>query len=78
MGASSKADAYYLMKNTYNDSTVLAATDSYIDIDMFNKCNTKIAMKNGDPKIKDAADYITEYDNNEGGLIKLLDNICHL
>ncbi|MCR5113642.1 MAG: HAD hydrolase family protein [Acholeplasmatales bacterium] len=77
-GSSSKADAYYLMKNAYNDTKTIGATDSIVDLDMLKKCDIKIAMKNGDPEIKDAADYVTEYDNNEGGLIKLLDNICHL
>ena len=77
-GSSTKADSYYLMKNAYNDEKIIGASDSFVDYDMIEKCDIKIAMKNGDQKLKDAADFITEYDNNEGGLIKLLDNICHL
>lgn len=74
----SKADAYYLIKNEYNDKKIIGVSDSYYDIDMISKCDIKIAMLNSDSELKAISDYITEYTNNEGGAIKLLDNICHL
>lgn len=74
----SKADAYYLVKNEYNDKKIIGVSDSYYDIDMISKCDIKVAMLNSDQELKSISDYITEYTNNEGGAIKLLYNICHL
>ncbi len=74
----SKSDAYYLLKDEYVNQKIIGVSDSYYDIDMISKCDIKIAMLNGDAKLKEICDYITEYDNDHGGAIKLLYDICHL
>ncbi len=74
----SKSDAYYLLKDEYANKKIIGVSDSYYDIDMISKCDIKIAMLNGDAKLKEICDYITEYDNDHGGAIKLLYDICHL
>ncbi|MCR5349760.1 MAG: HAD family hydrolase [Acholeplasmatales bacterium] len=73
-----KSYASKVMKEAYNDKKIVGITDSYSDIDMINLCDIKVAMINGDDKIKQACDYITKYDNNNGGAIKFLDDLCHL
>ena len=42
---------------------------------MFQSCGIKVAMKNGTQEIKQAADYITEYSNDENGVIRFLKSI---
>lgn len=74
----SKSDAYYLLKDEYPDKKIIGVSDSYYDIDMMSKCDIKIAMQNGDSNLKEIADYVTELDNDHGGAIKLLYDICHL
>ncbi len=74
----SKSDAYYLLKDEYINQKIIGVSDSYYDIDMISKCDIKVAMLNGDNKLKEICDYITEYDNDHGGAIKLLYDICHL
>lgn len=73
-----KKDAYNLLINNYKNYKTLGVTDSYFDYEMIKSCDIKIAMINGDNKIKEIADYITEYDNNSFGAIKILKKICHL
>ena len=74
----SKSDAYYLLKDEYPNQKIIGVSDSYYDIDMMSKCDIKIAMQNADSNLKEIADYITELDNDHGGAIKLLYDICHL
>ena len=74
----SKSDAYYLLKDEYANKKIIGVSDSYYDIDMISKCDIKIAMQNADSKLKEIADYISEFDNDNGGAIKLLYDICHL
>lgn len=40
--------------------------DAKIDLSMFELCNTNVAMGNGGPEIKEAADYITDDVDNDG------------
>ena len=46
--------------------------DSRNDISMFQSCGIKVAMKNGTDEIKQQADYITEFSNDDNGVIKFL------
>lgn len=46
--------------------------DSGNDISMFESSGTKVAMKNGTDAIKSIADFITEYSNNENGVVEFL------
>lgn len=52
--------------NASQEDTI-AFGDAKIDLSMFELCNYNVAMGNGGPEIKAAADYITE-DVNEDGL----------
>ena len=74
----SKSDGYYYLKDEYPNNKIIGITDSFFDYDMIDKCDIKIAMRNGDDKIKNNSDIITKYDNNNGGAIIELYNICHL
>ena len=47
--------------------------DSMNDLSMFLETNIKVAMKNADANLKEIATYITDYDNNEDGVIKFLE-----
>ena len=76
-----KIDKTYAAKEmleAYNDKKIVGITDSYSDIDMINLCDIKVAMENGDQMLKEACDYVTKFDNNNGGAIKFLDDLCHL
>ena len=74
----SKSDGYYMLLNKYNSDKTIGISDSIYDYDMFEKCDIKIAMKNGDLELKKRSDIITKYDNNNSGAIRSLYDICHL
>ena len=76
--AVSKLDAVYLIKSEYPDKKIIGATDSYYDFDMISNCEIKIAMLNSDDELKQNVDIITDYDNNNSGLFRKLNDICHL
>ena len=42
---------------------------------MFQSCGIKVAMKNGTDEIKQQADYITEFSNDENGVIEFLNQL---
>ena len=46
--------------------------DSKNDLSMFESSGVKVAMINGTEEIKDNADFITEFSNNENGVIEFL------
>jgi len=46
--------------------------DSKNDLSMFESSGIKVAMKNGTEEIKNNADYITEFSNDENGVIEFL------
>ena len=50
---------------------VIAIGDEKNDISMFDFAGTAICMKNGNPKAKEAANYVTAA-NNDDGIAKAL------
>lgn len=50
----------------------IAVGDQENDITMIQNAAIGVAMKNGDKKAKDAADYITEHDNNHDGVAEVI------
>lgn len=46
---------------------ILCIGDSINDIELFENCGVKVAMKNSVEELKSKADYITEYTNEENG-----------
>ena len=55
-----------------------AAGDAENDIEMLHAAGTGIAMKNGSESAKQAADRVTDTDNNHDGLVPLLEEIIRL
>ena len=43
------------------------------DLSMFESCGIKVAMNNGNEKLKKKADFITSYTNNEDGVAKFIE-----
>ena len=56
-----------------NKNNTMSFGDSMNDLSMFLETNIKVAMKNADTNLKEIATYITDYDNNEDGVIKFLE-----
>ena len=54
------------------DATV-AVGDEQNDISMIQAAGIGIATKNGIREVKDAADYITEYDNNHDAIAEVIE-----
>lgn len=54
-------------------SNSYAAGDAPNDISMLLAAGTGIAMANADPEVKEIADVITEKDNDQNGLIEMID-----
>ncbi|MCD8020678.1 MAG: HAD family hydrolase [Clostridiales bacterium] len=50
----------------------MAFGDYMNDYDLLMSCEESYAMKNGHPKLKDAAKYVTEYTNDEDGVMRIL------
>lgn len=51
----------------------MAFGDGLNDESMIVKCGHGVAMKNANEHIKEVADFVTEYDNNESGVAKFLE-----
>ena len=51
----------------------IAAGDAPNDISMIQAAHIGVAMKNADPEVKAAADYITERDNNHDGIAEVIE-----
>ena len=64
-----------LYKIKYPNNIYVGISDSINDLKFIEKCDIKIAMKNADDELKKHVDIITNYNYNESGAIKILDNI---
>ena len=65
------ADYYHLpIENT------ISAGDAENDLPMIREAGIGCAMKNADDALKAVADYVTERDNNHGGVAEILDTFC--
>lgn len=58
-----------------NKSESIGIGDGLNDLDLFEAVGLKIAMKNANEKLKQNADIITEYDNNNSGVADVLEKI---
>ena len=54
-------------------SHTFAVGDAENDISMLEAAGTGIAMTNADPAVKEAADIVTERDNNQDGLVEVIE-----
>lgn len=58
-----------------NKEQSIGIGDGLNDLDLFSAVGLKIAMKNANPKLKENADIISEFDNNNSGVAKVLNKI---
>lgn len=52
---------------------IICFGDSMNDIELFNSCGIKVAMKNSIDELKFISNYITQYSNDEDGVAKFLE-----
>lgn len=68
---------YLSLKNIHEDETITVGDDNN-DILMIKKAKVGIAMKNASQDVKESADVIAKYDNNEDGamreVLKIIEN----
>lgn len=57
---------------------IIAIGDDNNDIEMIKEAGLGIGMKNGSPKVKEAADVITDKTNNEAGVAHILREVLKL
>lgn len=55
-----------------------ACGDAENDISMLQAAGTSVAMQNADERVKEAADIITEQDNNHDGLVPLFESLPNI
>ena len=72
-----KESCYEIIINYYNNKKTIGIADSYSDLSLLNKCDISVAMKNAKDELKNNTKYITDYTNNEDGLARFLNDICH-
>ncbi len=57
-------------------ANTISAGDAENDLPMIQAAGIGCAMKNADERLKEQADYVTEHDNNHGGVAELLNRFC--
>lgn len=72
-----KASAIEVLANHLNikKEEIIAVGDGGNDIEMLQVAGLKIAMKNATKKLKEIADFVTQVDNNEGGVGRMMNVI---
>mgnify|MGYP004619998917 CR=1 FL=1 len=55
-----------------NNKDIIAFGDGLNDLDMLKNCGVGVALKNALPEVKEAADYVTQYDYDNDGVIEFL------
>ncbi|CAI2595392.1 5-amino-6-(5-phospho-D-ribitylamino)uracilphosphatase YitU [Apilactobacillus kunkeei] len=76
----SKETGLEVLSDYYNidQSNIIAFGDEFNDETMLKYAGLGVAMKNGQPKIKELADDVTKYDNDNDGLARYLDEYFEL
>ena len=57
-----------------NKNFSMCIGDGINDFSMFNVCKYKVAMVNGNKKLKEKADFVTKFNNDEDGVAKFIKN----
>lgn len=57
-------------------SEIMAFGDSPNDIEMLEFAENSYAMKNADPRAKQAAKFVTKFTNNEDGVLDIIENVA--
>ena len=71
-----KGRAITILLNYLNldKNSAMCIGDGINDYSMFDACGHKVAMSNGNHKLKEKADFITEYTNDEDGVAKFINS----
>ncbi|MBE6140929.1 MAG: HAD family hydrolase [Firmicutes bacterium] len=69
---------YLKEKLKLNNCQIIAFGDSLNDLEMLEKCDVGVAMKNALVDVKKVAKYVTEKTNNENGVVEFLEKYLDL
>ena len=69
-----EAIRYICKKKQVSISSVMAFGDHGNDVDLLASCGYGVAMKNGSAQAKKAAKYISDYTNNEKGVLRFINS----
>lgn len=69
-----EAIRYICRKKGVSISSVMAFGDNGNDVDLLASCGYGVAMKNGSAQAKKAAKYISDYANNEQGVLRFINS----
>ena len=69
-----EAIRYICRKKGVSISSVMAFGDNGNDVDLLASCGYGVAMKNGSAQTKKAAKYISDYTNNEQGVLRFINS----
>ena len=69
-----EAIRYICRKKGVSISSVMAFGDYGNDVDLLASCGYGVAMKNGSAQAKKAAKYISDYTNNEQGVLRFINS----
>jgi len=80
MPKANKGEAVQFLQRLHDitpDETLVFG-DLMNDYEMMKTATYSYAMKNAYPKLKEAAKFITEKDNNEGGVLDVIEKLCFI
>ena len=69
-----EAIRYICRKKGVSISSVMAFGNHGNDVDLLASCGYGVAMKNGSAQAKKAAKYISDYANNEQGVLRFINS----
>ena len=69
-----EAIRYICRKKGVSISSVMAFGDNGNDVDLLASCGYGVAMKNGSAQAKKAAKYISDYTNNDQGVLRFINS----
>ena len=69
-----EAIRYICQKKHVSISSVMAFGDNGNDVDLLESCGYGVAMKNGSAQAKKAAKYMSDYTNNEKGVLRFMNS----
>lgn len=69
-----EAIRYICRKKRVSISSVMAFGDNGNDVDLLASCGYGVAMKNGSAQAKKAAKYMSDYTNNEKGVLQFMNS----
>jgi hydroxymethylpyrimidine pyrophosphatase-like HAD family hydrolase len=73
-----KGEAVQILQSLHNISPdeTLVFGDFMNDYEMMKAATYSYAMKNANPKLKEVANFVTDKDNNEAGILDVIEALC--